>query len=379
MLEVKSNRPAGRRRSAFTLVELLVVIAIIGILIALLLPAVQAAREAARRSQCTNNLKQLSLALHNYHDIHKCFPPGYITDGPNNREWGWSTFILPFVEEKPLHDALDINSWRLQDVTSGAATNVDPTLLQTPIEAFICPSAQSEPQNMIKIRRQEAGPWGTSNYPGVVGLCTIGTDTTGADRTDRFNNVENSGVLIPSTTGRDDWAVKFAEISDGTSNTFAVGERSYQTSATNQCGAANWPGVNQARPEGGRGASWALGFVYVRLNSPQGADGVLPPTLTAGVPEVGCERGFSSNHPDGAVFGLCDGSARFVSDLIEFNLWDAAGAQGTANIDATILGNHWRNYQNNGSADDAFDYADELGVYELLGCRDDEQPIPKDF
>ena len=93
-------RPA-RGHCAFTLVELLVVIAIIGILIALLLPAVQAAREAARRMQCSNNLKQLGLAMHTYHDTYKCVPPGFMVvneQGQVNGGWAWSVFLMPFIE-----------------------------------------------------------------------------------------------------------------------------------------------------------------------------------------------------------------------------------------------------------------------------------------
>jgi len=105
---------ARARRSGFTLVELLVVIAIIGILVALLLPAIQAAREAARRTQCTNNLKQVALGLHNYHDTYQVFPPGFVDSNPayntaidvqnNLNGLAWSALILPFVEMAPLHD-----------------------------------------------------------------------------------------------------------------------------------------------------------------------------------------------------------------------------------------------------------------------------------
>src|SRR5688500_18954736 len=102
-----------RRKSGFTLVELLVVIAIIGVLVALLLPAVQAAREAARRTQCVNNLKQLGLGIHNYHDTYKVIPPGALdfgatpTAGPTIPSWGFATKILPFIEQGTVYDRLN--------------------------------------------------------------------------------------------------------------------------------------------------------------------------------------------------------------------------------------------------------------------------------
>ncbi|MFM8413974.1 MAG: DUF1559 domain-containing protein, partial [Planctomycetota bacterium] len=95
----------SHRKTGFTLVELLVVIAIIAVLIGLLLPAVQTARESARRTSCMNNLKQIGLAMHSYESAEKCFPPAYT--GTTNAEWSWSTFILPYGEQTPIYDRFD--------------------------------------------------------------------------------------------------------------------------------------------------------------------------------------------------------------------------------------------------------------------------------
>src|ERR1700704_1172169 len=118
-----------RFRRGFTLVELLVVIAIIGILVALLLPAVQSAREAARRTQCTNNLKNLAIGLHNYHDTYKAFPPGFDFGDWWVATWGWSYHTLPFIEERALHDQLAVGASgskrTLADVFKDSAGNVN--------------------------------------------------------------------------------------------------------------------------------------------------------------------------------------------------------------------------------------------------------------
>ena len=103
------------KKSGFTLVELLVVIAIIGILVALLLPAVQTAREAARRTQCVNNMRNLALALHNFHSARKVFPKGWESQPKKEEAWAWSTFVLPFVEESSVHDELEVSGQRLAD------------------------------------------------------------------------------------------------------------------------------------------------------------------------------------------------------------------------------------------------------------------------
>ena len=131
------------RRKGFTLVELLVVIAIIGILIALLLPAVQAAREAARRSQCANNFKQVGVAMHNYHSAHKCFPVGMyaipLTPNPSEFYFGWGVYLLPFMEQRELYDDIDFSAmWSYFDEHTGARRNR--TISNTKITGFLCPA-----------------------------------------------------------------------------------------------------------------------------------------------------------------------------------------------------------------------------------------------
>ena len=111
----KSVRPS-RIVGAFTLVELLVVIAIIGVLVALLLPAVQSARAAARRSQCKSNMHNLALGLLNYESTNNKLPPGFVIQGRSEESWGWTNYILPFIEQQPLYDSLGVADRRLADL-----------------------------------------------------------------------------------------------------------------------------------------------------------------------------------------------------------------------------------------------------------------------
>jgi len=320
--------PAGRNtRPAFTLVELLVVIAIIGILIALLLPAVQAAREAARRMQCSSRMKQVALAMHNYENTHKAFPPGTIDDGVRQRQqWGWAVFLLPLMEKGPLYRELSPNQRRLVDVLNDPLGRM---LVQQPMAMFRCPTDRTphvlEKTDQIRDMDGEA-PVGTSffaatsNYIAVTGFWDIGDEPA-------------NGIFFPNS------AVGFADIRDGTSNTFALGERDFY------CAAGTWAGVPDARGGGPRGADYVLGRVSIKINDPRN------------VGNDHCCEGFSSSHPNGANFALCDGSVRFINENIRFN------NSGVVNFNWPI---------STGS------FGATLGTYQKLGIRNDGEVV-QDF
>lgn len=233
---------------AFTLVELLVVIAIIGILIALLLPAVQAAREAARRSQCSNNLKQYGLALHNYHDVYKIFPPAglanprYQAMGCSDPwEWSncpspsisWQVRILPFAEQGPLWNAVastgDRTATRYYDVT----VNGQPARL-TQVPHARCPSDGSPGQDSNWAQTNYSGCLGSQRTPSNNAACQPyitpgvhyqdpgGTSDHGND-TDQIPGWSGRRVIC-GMFGRLGINISLSEVTDGTSNTICVGE-----------------------------------------------------------------------------------------------------------------------------------------------------------
>jgi prepilin-type N-terminal cleavage/methylation domain-containing protein len=191
--------PVRSARSAFTLIELLVVIAIIGILIALLVPAVQKVREAAARTQCANNLKQLGLALHNYHDVYKHFPAPRGTHIAPTYEFtefrGWMCEILPYIEENNLARQMYTNPWYV-----GFFANYT-----MPVQMYLCPS---DPRNLLNV---PSGNGAMTSYVGVTG-----SDT---DVNRQFNGPTN-GIFNVSSPG-----IRLTDITDGTSNTLMLGER----------------------------------------------------------------------------------------------------------------------------------------------------------
>jgi prepilin-type N-terminal cleavage/methylation domain-containing protein len=308
------------RVAGFTLVELLVVIAIIGILVALLLPAVQAAREASRRTSCVNNMKNIALGLHHYHDAHKKFPPGYITAGVSRLEsWGWPVFILPFVEQQSLYDALQVDDRRLTDLLQ-AGTDIP--LLQTHLPLYRCPSdltsrlLPQNPRHFHGINAPTTFEPSASNYMGNRGFF----DSGGA--------FKNNGILFGNSR------ITLAEVTDGTSSTFLLGERE------ERCSAGTWIGSRNPPGSGPWGAYMILFRVSMKFNDP-----------SSGGHDT-CMEGLSSKHPGGGNFALCDASVRFVSENIEFT----NGGNSLTNLNALDV--------------------TTLGTYQLLGSRNDGQPIP---
>ncbi len=294
-------RSPGKAKRAFTLVELLVVIAIIGILIALLLPAVQAAREAARRSQCTNNLKQLALALHNYHDTYQCFPPG---GWSSRNQLGWTVHILPYIEQQPLYDQFN------QSAGTGYGANNGPTVNR--VDAFLCPSGR-------KIYGSETvGTQQTyaTHYYGVMGPQGINPVTSAVyggpnDNVSAGSNhhggFANQGILYANS-----W-IRMAEILDGTSNTFIVGEISWEDA---NCYRAWHRGVSSYTSSTGQGASGTAknieyGINLIRYNGSNNFNDV----------------SMGSMHPGGTHFGIADGSVRFISETVDMTLYLSAASR----------------------------------------------------
>jgi prepilin-type N-terminal cleavage/methylation domain-containing protein/prepilin-type processing-associated H-X9-DG protein len=304
---IPSNTSKGHTRNhkAFTLIELLVVIAIIAVLIALLLPAVQQARESARRSQCKNNLKQIGLALHNYHDVFGLLPPGDIA---SNRI-AWTTMILPQIDQAPLFNALQsAGAFNSQWQTNEAITVTGSApLAKTIIPVFICPSDTGTGLN----RRHKATIdavdhfFGKSNYVGSFSAYYNATDpvaTNGAGGSDR------------STVFYQNSCVNFKDFTDGLSNTFLVGERAAKRSSGPS--GSLWIGWHD-HPGPAISGSIAAYQVRIRIERESNDTDYIINGNTVYNP--------SSEHGGGAQFLMGDGSVRLVNENINLRTYAAVG------------------------------------------------------
>jgi prepilin-type N-terminal cleavage/methylation domain-containing protein len=271
-------------RRAFTLIELLVVLAIIGVLIGLLLPAVQKVREAAARLKCQNNLKQIGIALHGYHDAAGRFPPGYRDPRPDDKAgpgWGWAVFLLPFVEQRALHDQIDPD----RTLPGGGSDTPPPTPeTLTALTVYRCPSDPGPEAN------ENYDGHATANYRGVGwGRPKTGMGPKGLMITDL---TDPNGVLFRNSR------VRAADVTDGLSGTLFVTE-TFLSPGQDRWGGI-WAGANR-KDEFGlwiSGAIWAVDEGPFRLNGPDKWAACSPHVGTVGVL-------------------LGDASARFVRDTTD--------------------------------------------------------------
>jgi prepilin-type N-terminal cleavage/methylation domain-containing protein/prepilin-type processing-associated H-X9-DG protein len=299
------------RRRGFTLIELLVVIAIIGILIALLLPAVQKIRDAAARIQCQNNLKQMGLAFHNYENANSFFPPAYtvVLSTPGSTSWG--TYLLPYLEQDPLYRQYDRNG--------GISSAQNLAVISTPVKIFQCPAA---PQAN---RTYTDGPVPGSAFVSTWGATPISWTASAGDYTATTGVRENTlnacwagggggdrdGVLEATpqaTPGAPFTGTRVLAITDGTSNTILVGELAGRP-ATYRAGrqvATFAPFQGAGWGDALNGENWFIGSLFDGTEPAHGGPCVVNCTNSRG-------RGLYSFHTGAANILLADGSVRSVS------------------------------------------------------------------
>jgi prepilin-type N-terminal cleavage/methylation domain-containing protein/prepilin-type processing-associated H-X9-DG protein len=325
------------RRRGFTLIELLVVIAIIAVLIALLLPAVQAAREAARRAQCLNNMKQMGLALHNYHSTYNTFPAGRPGDDPNNNDSNAaSTWIsvLGSLEQQSMMNAYNfVLVWNDPSVSAVYAAACIPvantTVCVTKLGVFTCPS------DINTLSFVNTSNSGRNDIPHVTQMAISSYATSAGVMID--GNAVGQYAALPGgdfkhlNDGFADYGFpkKIKAFTDGTSNTFAAGETAYNNDGS-------WYGTQVAACSGANPAfnAWStnlrLGSNFRTTRNPVNT---LPGIgFTAGGNPCGMNAAFGSRHPGGANFLFADGSVHFIKNSINIPVYWALSTRNEGEV-----------------------------------------------
>ena len=310
-----------RRDSGFTLLELLVVIAIIGALLGLLLPAVQAARESARQMRCANNLKQIGLALHSFHDAHEAFPPGNSAetagvcpgnqrpgiDSPSEDRANWMILILPYLEQKSLYEAYD------QSTHNEAPENKQ--VRERFVNTYVCPSDLNTGELVVPAFGPAADwalgvPYMPGSYRAVSGrsdghvFLDWSMDTT-------YPAGWRGPIHLVGVLGFK--AERLKDVKDGLSNTLVVGESTTRSSPeyrTLWAYSYSFYSLSAATPQ-----ARTLYGDYDRCRSEVGTGRSLP-----------CRRGWGSMHDGGLHFVLCDGSVRFINQGVDMDLFADLGS-----------------------------------------------------
>jgi len=338
--------------NAFTLIELLVVIAIIGVLIGLLLPAVQKVREAAARMQCSNNLKQLGLAFHNYHDVYQSFPAGAIRDAPGRASASWHCLVLPYMEQGNLYKLLDFNRTLPAVQNNGIRESPVPPITVngvtvTNLAGVTVPYAKCPSDGFPAVSMLSDGtvnrPTSISNYAAnrgtmlmdlqggclqyntqlreLIGVSHFGGSSWANKWADCIEGPDCSGII-----GNAGYGARISDITDGTTNTIAIGEI-----------------LPECRDDANPGYYGADMWSYNRTsnnaftNAPINYDTCPPfdPSNTCDKTSAWqLSRGFKSKHTGGANFALCDGSVRFISQSINLTTYWRLGDR----ADGQVLG-----------------------------------------
>lgn len=320
MLQTKKvlDMRIAKRKAGFTMIELLVVLCIVAILIGLLLPAVQSSREAARRVQCTSRLKQIGVALSNYHSALKTFPPAYATGHiewttETGENWGWASMCLGFLEQLPLYHSINFEL----GTYNGAARTIRSTLLPE----FLCPSANADTVTLYRSLRNEVFFDGIAPAHFIVSAGSRARTTIISFNVSFERSSKLDGAMFRNSS------VSLANISDGTSQTFLAGERSPDLAPATWFGTV--PNVYadvMTSPKHGR-QERVYANVLVLGHSGPFYEKVNPIWIDRpNYAETGAD-GYFSRHPGTCHFLFCDGSVRAIKETIDPRVFTSLGTR----------------------------------------------------